>query len=400
MLHIYEHTPDELQEVLAFRNDIFNNISRSHWEAMGCTAVTARDEGRLVGFIPLQFREQCLNDGVSIPVVYENAVGVAEGLRGRGIGTQMLDTAARFIADRADALMVIRGGEDSTGYRFYRKTGHSDLMYTRTYSAPAAGLARDGEGCACLDPASWVAIESELLALYARRYGRYGGGWRREPGYWQTILESHVYRDRPWWLVTLRSGGDPGDRLLGYMVAVWSGLWSPARSLYIYEAVGEDDTAVERLVRYAAGLGAGPGEPPGERVVVPAVSLANPLGALLERMGFAGEESDAHIMARLLRPDRIWARLAGGSDLLDSLALVVATPHRTLVVNDPREPCYTVRVETKESMLARLFTCRLDLAAALDMELVRWDVRDAGLRRELCRVFEFSEWVQWFTDYV
>jgi len=25
---------------------------------------------------------------------------------------------------------------------------------------------------------------------------------------------------------------------------------------------------------------------------------------------------------------------------------------------------------------------------------------DAGIRRELCRIFAFSEWVQWFTDFV
>jgi hypothetical protein len=59
-----------------------------------------------------------------------------------------------------------------------------------------------------------------------------------------------------------------------------------------------------------------------------------------------------------------------------------------------------VRLETKESLLSRLFCCRLDLAAALDMELVRWNERDPGLERELCQVFELAEWVQWFTDFV
>ena len=50
--------------------------------------------------------------------------------------------------------------------------------------------------------------------------------------------------------------------------------------------------------------------------------------------------------------------------------------------------------------LARLFCCRLDLGAALDMELVRWNGHDDGLKRALSQVFEFSEWVQWFSDYV
>ena len=78
----------------------------------------------------------------------------------------------------------------------------------------------------------------------------------------------------------------------------------------------------------------------------------------------------------------------------------MATPHRTLEVNDPPEPRHTVRLETKEGMFARLLCCRLDLDAALDMELVRWRDPDPGLRRELCEVFAPCEWVQWYTDYV
>ena len=117
-------------------------------------------------------------------------------------------------------------------------------------------------------------------------------------------------------------------------------------------------------------------------------------------MGFAEGESGPHVMARLLRPDRIWERLALGSALLDTLALSVVTPHRVIEVNDPPNPCYRVRLETKEQFLARLFCCRLDLDAALETELVRWRDPDLGLRRELCRIFAPCDWVQWFTDYV
>ncbi len=134
--------------------------------------------------------------------------------------------------------------------------------------------------------------------------------------------------------------------------------------------------------------------------MLPSVSLANPVCVLLRRMGFVEEASTPHIMARLLRPDRIFLHLAEGSDLAKDLDLTIATPHRSLVVNNPPAPRYAVQLETKESLLSRLFFCRLDLAAALDMELVRWNGHDAGLRRALCQVFAFAEWVQWFTDYV
>jgi hypothetical protein len=54
----------------------------------------------------------------------------------------------------------------------------------------------------------------------------------------------------------------------------------------------------------------------------------------------------------------------------------------------------------KEGLLSRLFCCRLDLEAALEMELVRWNGRDLALKRALCDVFAFADWVQWFSDYV
>jgi GNAT superfamily N-acetyltransferase len=410
-LRIYEHVPEELDEVLPFRNAVFGHVSREHWQAMNCTAVVAREDERLVGFIPLQFREQCLNSHVTIPVVYENAVGVAQEMRGRGIGTQMMDKAARFISDRVDAMMVVRGGERTDGYRFYRKAGHGDLMYARRYALPVTDCTscttEDVPGKMHVSPVDrdrWLALEPATLALHDRQYGRFGGGQRRKPGYWRMILDGHVYRDWAWRLFALWRDG---DHLAGYMVAV-DGQAASSSDLFVYEVVGDDVQAVEWLIRHACHLvrtsvRSGQGESadalPGQ-VVLPSISLANPVCALLHRMGFAEEASTPHIMARLLCPDRIFLRLAKGSDLVQDLALTVATPHRSLVVNNPPEPRYAVQLETKESLLSRLFFCRLDLASALDMELVRWNGHDAGLRRALCQVFAFAEWVQWFTDYV
>ena len=103
---------------------------------------------------------------------------------------------------------------------------------------------------------------------------------------------------------------------------------------------------------------------------------------------------------RVLRPDRLFERMAAGSNLLHTLSLTVQTPHRTAVVVDAPDARYRVRVETKEAYLARLFLCRLDLAAAIEMELVRVQARDPGVVRELCAILAPCKWVQWFTDYV
>jgi hypothetical protein len=117
-------------------------------------------------------------------------------------------------------------------------------------------------------------------------------------------------------------------------------------------------------------------------------------------MGFDEGESGPHVMARVLRPDRLWQTLARGSPLAETLSLTVVTPHRTIEVAEPPSPRYQVRLETKEHFLARLLCCRLDLEAALEMELVRWRDADPGLRRELCTVLAPCDWVQWYTDYV
>jgi hypothetical protein len=355
---------------------------------------------------------------------------VADGRRGRGIGTQMLNEAARFMSDRVDAMFVIRGGERSDGYRFYRRTGHGDLMYARWYvlppeiTWPAAeeGQAAGGRIVSSLDRQRWLELEPELLALHERQYGGFGGGQERAPGFWRHILDSHVYREgdpaHKWWLLALSSAS---RGLAGYLVAA-QGSWAPTRAVFIYEVVGESEAAVEQLIRYArrfvpgaseSGQGASGGEQEaacdqassGEpaRYGAALVSLANPVCAVLERMGFVAGESTSHIMARILRPERIFARLAAETGLLDTLALSVATPHRTVTVNEPAAPRYTVRLETKENFMSRLFCCRLDLEAALDMELVRWSGAtppDPGLQSEVSRVFGLCEWTQWFSEFV
>jgi len=391
-MQIYEFVLDEIDELLPFRNAVFGHLSLDHWQAMDCTAVVARDEGELVGFIPLQFRQQRLNAQVSIPVVYENAVGVAEGRRRQGIGSQMLEQAAQFMADRVDALFVIRGGERSAGYRFYRKTGHGDLAYARHYFlSPDTPLPDVGQvGIAELDRAQWRALEPQLLALFARQYGHLGGMQERQPGYWDRIFDGHVYRERQWQRVVLRR---QPDRLDGYMVAA-RGTHTDTDELYVYEIAGVDEDAVRQLVAYARQLSEN------GAVVIPSVTLGNPLRPLLRRLGCQERDSSPYIMARILRPDRIFRRLAQGSDLLTDLALMVNTPHRSCVVNEPPNPRYTVTVDTKEGVLLRLFCCRLDLEAAVEMEMVRWNVHDPGLGRELAQALAFCEWVQWFTDFV
>ena len=185
MCRLYELEENEIEKALSFRNSIFSPVNEEQWRAMNCTAAMARHGEELVGCIPLQFRRQILRPGVHIPVVYENAVGVSEKCRSQGVGTKMLDSAAGFIADRADALMVLRGGERDIGYRFYRKTGHSDLLHSVEYNLPAEENIKPSYSVESVDRAEWLRLEPELLSLFERECGNYGR--EQTPG--ERILE-------------------------------------------------------------------------------------------------------------------------------------------------------------------------------------------------------------------
>jgi GNAT superfamily N-acetyltransferase len=390
-LDIYEYKQAEQDECLAFRNNIFTPVDAEQWVAMRCTAVTARDKNGLAGFIPLQFREQLIRPGVSIPVVYENAVGVAEARRGTGIGSKMMDAAADFMADRADALMVVRSGERTQGYRFYRRTGHSDLNYALELLLPADAVEpRDrGHEVIQVDRAGWLSAEDDLLRLHANQYSGFGGARPRGRGYWEMILDSHVFKSNGRKSLVSKKNGV----VTGYLSGIF-GTWQNKEDLCVFELVADDEDAIESLLAVAKRLSQS------GAIRFPLVSLANPIRPVLEKMNFAAGETTSHLMARLLRPDRIFGRLAGGTGLVERVSLRVVTPHRTLIVNDVPNSGHTVELELKEHDLARLFLCRLNLSAALDMESVRWKDRDPGLERELAAVFQPADWVQWFSDYV
>ena len=397
MIDIHELKTDELETALTFRNSMFTSVSLDHWRDMNCTAVVAWEDGEMIGCIPLQFRRQKIMHNVSIPVVYENAVGVAADRRSRGIGTKMIDEAADFIRNRADALMVVRGGEQSDGYRFYRKSGHSDLMYVSSFTKePESPLPAPGS-CAIekIEVEKWIEREPQLLGFYESMFGRYGGGRARGRGYWNTIFTSHVFRKQGWELYIALVGME----VAGYLVGAY-GTWTNLDDLHIYEVMGRDKHTIGELLAVAR-------ENTGKsKLIVPSVALANPIRDTLAELGFDESETTPHIMARIVRPDRIFQNLIGaayGNDVppaIESASIVVTTPHRTVALNQPRSPTTRIHLQMKESSLCRLLFRRLDLRTALEMEMVRWSKQNPELEDALCTAFTFREWIQWFSDYV
>lgn len=377
----------EIPDMLKFRNARFGDISREQWEAMGCTAVVARKGGEIHGAIPLQYRQFKINSRVSVPMVCENAVGVAEKSRSLGLGSAMLDVAERALRGRVDAFYVYRGEERSPGYRFYRKTNHGDLYY----KCNLALMRPKGENnkVEVLNASAAVALERDLLPVFANCYGGFGGYWNRDQGYFRQILDSHVYKNEDWKLFLLRKG----KAILGYAITNPHDPITAGFCIYDFAAPGiAARQALLTKIEWVAG-----------RNKQPVTMMANrehPLFQPLLKRGYAYEEQSPFGMARIIRPDRIFARLAHNSMLLQNLHLDARTPHRDLVLNRPAKPKYKATLYLKESHLTRLLSCRLDMVGALETNMIRMTPLPARVENALCSVLRFCPWVLFEMDFV
>ena len=401
---------EELGEALELRAGIFGRIGVDQWRAMRCTGVVARAEredfpeadiaGKIVGFIPLQFRDHILRPGLTAPVVFENAVGVHESYRSKGVGTRMIDEAAVFIADRADALFVIRSGETTPGYRFYRKSGHSDLCFQSGFSTSKLNVVDDSKAASGnidvgeISVDEWIEIQDSLNALYSRNHSAYGGGIIRSSGYWRELLDAHVFKSRPWRFFLAR---DKTGTSVGYMIIVL-GTWRDMKDNHVYEIIATNDTV------YSALLSAALDETREGSLIIPSVDLENPVRSVLSSRGFEDSASTPHIMARIVNPARLFSRLLSDTEdcepIKSHIRIRCSTPHREIELHNPKSAERTAELEMKEQTLAHLLCCRLDVISALRTEAIRWRNRDDELTECFSRICRPAPWVQWYTDYV
>ena len=376
---VREIRPSEIDAVLEFRNSVFTPITRPKWDAMGCTAIVARAGRRVIGAIPLQFRQMVLAKGVVAPVVCENAVGVAEEARSQGVGGRMIACAAEALADRADALFVHRVNERSAGYRFYRKTDHGDLLYIQTLlnESPSGRM----NSVQALPWTEAVRRERGLLRCFRQSHAGYGGFQSREQGFFKLAIASHVYGNDECRLFVAEEGGRVG----GYAIAnpcckLWPGL-----AVYDLAAssAGALRDVLDRVERHARDLGLPVSFP---------CNREHPYYPLFLKRGYCAQEDTPLLMARVIRPDRLFARWAGKSRLAASLRLEARTPHREVLLNAPKAATQEATLFMKESQLTRLLTGRLDFATSLSANLIRSTPMPARVEQALGRVFRFTPW--------
>ncbi|WP_167859543.1 GNAT family N-acetyltransferase [Paenibacillus cymbidii] len=399
-----EMHPDELERGLTVRNGIFPPIAPPDWSrGEEKTAAIAMQGEEAIGFIPLYLRDIQLMPGVRIKAAFENSVGTLEAYRGQGVGAMMIEAAATFLKGKADAMFLYRGDERSAGYRFYTQTGHSDLMYIRTY-VQAFGTDRS-PGSFALPPGvtidegvqSVVAQQERLLELFEATYGSYGGFPARSPGYWSRAFGSTIYVARPteFYFVQLREQG----RLTAYAIVGKEPREGERGPLKLHEMASEAGcTDRARLVLDAV---AGLGEWKGWTAFHLQISAAHPYAALLQELGYQARPRSSQMMARLHDPGALAGRIWRERLRLPDIRLKVWTPKQELTLLEGGDfPERTVTLEMKEEMLTRFLLGRLDLQARVkEGSVTVCDGTEAILGR-VARAIPQADWVYHHLDYI
>jgi GNAT superfamily N-acetyltransferase len=387
-VEVRQYRPEDANAALALRNRVFPPIGSEHWTESQTAAVALLD-GCLVGVIPFTIRPFALGPDVVIRAAFANSVAVAEDLRGMGIGTRMMDTASQFLAAHAEAMCVYTGHEAAgPQYRFYRRSGHHDLLYPRRMTKPVPDRRKVPlPGIAVVSIDELAIVEAELLEVYSACYSGSGGFPMRELGYWQRALASQIFVEIPYEAFDLVLARESG-RLSGYAITgtreqetfvLESAVPRAADAVVLWEAV--EALAASRNTK---------------RLSIQGSDFATPLHGSLLRAGFTAQPRDDVLCGQVVAPESVYAtslRAAGG----DGTAFEVWTPERTLRFG-PGE--VSLQLEMKESDLHRLLLRRLDLESAVHEQRVTVRLGGWDSIRRVASVLSPVPWVYHHLDYV
>ena len=389
-IEVRERRPDDDAAALALRNAVFPPIDPDHWADSQSAAVAFLD-GRLVGVIPFIIRPFVIAPGVVIRAAFANSVAVAEDLRDQGIGSRMMAAAQRFLPAHADAMCVYTGREaDGLQYRFYRRTGHHDLLYPHRMTKPApAGEHALPHGATLAASDAIPEREAELRDVFADCFAGWGGFPARERGYWRRALASHIFVEVPYDAFDLVLVRDDGDRLTAYAIA-----GTRERETVVLEAAARDAAAAATLWEAVGALAA---SRQAAQVAIHGQDFGTPLHASLLAAGFAPEPRDDVLSGRVVAPEAVYdASLRAATDG-ERPAFEVWTPVGSFRFGSGAPP---LRLEMKDDDLHRLLLRRLDLASAIGEQRVTVREGSAEQVRRAAAALAPIPWVYHHLDYI
>lgn len=392
---VREYTPDDADDLLSVRNSIFPPLTLDQWLATTATftASLAYLAGEPVGAIPMDIRRFVVAPGRTIAVAQENAVGVREDMRGRGIGSKMIAAAAEFLRNRCDMLAVYRGAERSIGYNFYARTGHCDLLYLRRAQCdnPSGELG----DVAVLEVDALADDGLAMLDVFEACYGGMGGFPLRSADYWPRQLASHIYVVLPHEFFYLRypaKGRLQGYAILGRRLRETGDGPAP---LGVLEISALDESVARALIAAAGHLAA-------QRSLKTFVYVCedHPFRAVFRQMGYAEGLRSFMIMGRTINPQRLLLRSATDLEPLADLVIRVWTPTVDYTLWEGERPRRRITLEGKDWVINRLLARRLDVRAAVAGDLLT--ICDGRMEdvQALARVLPYCRWVYHHIDYI
>lgn len=391
-----ECQPDDFDAVRDLLNVVF---ARAHmtaegtasWVAEDFTAPVAIAEGEIAGAIPLKRRVYRVAPDAEVVAWVEHRVGVAEPLRGQGLGSGMQACAQEFLQGRGDVLLVYRGHERSDGYRFYDANGLHDVTYFRTVTLDPADAAPPS--VRRLEAADFFERGAAWLEIFDDCYRDFGGFPSRGPGYLRHIIEQGI------WTTAIRTtmacwvaeeGGRPqGYAIAGQREASWD---DPAWDVMEIAARGGSPATLGALLDAVRGQG---------QPVRCRVSTAAPIAAVpAVRAALGPRERASMIMVHVLDIESTGRKVWRPVPELADVEVRAWTPRREGVVHRAPSPARTVTLELKEPMLSRLLMRRLDVAAAVREERITLDGARPGDAEAIAQALPPCPWVYHHIDYL
>ncbi len=376
--------PDEIEAMLSIRNAIFPPISAEDWRRYPTdTASMAFLDGIPIGAIPLDQRRFQVAPGKIIDTAFEHAVGTRADFRSRGIGTAMIEAAADFLRERAEALMVYRGAERSAGYRFYEKSGHRDLIYMRTLSRPPGDVPAADVGVQGRD--ELLAIEPELLRVFNATFADYGGFPPRAVGYWRRALSDMIFTVIPQQIIFVRY--PTAGELQAYIIASIRTGVRASEAITILEIAATGDEAARAVIRGISAEGARRGWP-----VNTIACVDSPFRMVMRAEGFVEGPRHTMIMGRVIAPERLFAKVCEDCEAIAELKIKAWSPSHDWSLWEGPRARREITLEGKELILHRLLMRRLDVEAAVASDLLTIHGEEADDRERLAAALPYCRW--------
>jgi len=253
--------PNDRDAILEFVTAMgFNARDKVTWDALHMYAVTAWDETRLVGAIPMEPRNLQIAPGFVVPSIHQTVVAVRPDFRGMGIGSRMQALLDTNQPNGAAIATVFRNDENSGAYRWYRRNGFSPAMHIDSWLTTHPKNISSKEDILFLNPSKdcieWNAIE----VLWRQTCGATTGGFvdraDRPLQYW---LPVHPYRKRYDFALIVRR--DEDCDLCAYALIGTGTLRSKTERLDILEFCATENQAellLHDVAAYAARKGLSP----------------------------------------------------------------------------------------------------------------------------------------------